>query len=168
VLEPDREPGVGGDAAQAREDPGREGRPVQGVVPDGEGLPQATEQHLLVGHQASDAQSVDADAVDVGTAGAVQVAIDATVTPELAREGLARDVVRQIQQFRKDLKLEIQDRITVTFHTDDPELPRAITEWESYIKQETLCDSLNAGPPDDSGRWVELGDRKLWLKVRKV
>jgi isoleucyl-tRNA synthetase len=104
----------------------------------------------------------------VGDAGSVQVAIDAAVTPELAREGLARDVVRQIQQYRKDLKLEIQDRIAVTFHTDDPELLRAITEWESYIKQETLCDSLVAGPPDDSGRWVELGDRKLWLKVRKV
>jgi len=104
----------------------------------------------------------------VGDAGPVQVAIDATVTPELAREGLGRDVVRQIQQYRKDLNLEIQDRIAVTFHADDAELARAIAEWESYIRQETLCDSLAAGSADKSGRWVELGERKLWLNVRKV
>ena len=57
VLEPDGEPGAVANGAEPGEDPRRERRPVQGVVADGQGLPQPAEHDLLVGDQAPDAQA---------------------------------------------------------------------------------------------------------------
>ena len=72
----------------------------------------------------------------------IQIAISTVTTPELEREGMARDFVRQVQSLRKDHDLEIQDRITVEFSSDDPEAAAAISEWDSYIREETLADSI--------------------------
>ena len=49
----------------------------------------------------------------------IQVAISTVLTPELIREGMSRDFVRQVQQLRKDLNLNIQDRIRVQYHSAD-------------------------------------------------
>ncbi len=61
-----------GDPADAEQHARHERDPVERVVPDREGLPLVTEQHLLVGHEAAHADRVDRDAVDVGAAGAVE------------------------------------------------------------------------------------------------
>jgi isoleucyl-tRNA synthetase len=111
----------------------------------------------------------------VGAVGCLQIAISGEVTPELRREGLARDVVRHIQQIRKDMNLNIEDRIHVTYQADDGELAQAIEDWKSAgtghawgIMEETLCVKLERGPVDPNAKEVELAERTLRLQVQRV
>jgi len=85
----------------------------------------------------------------VGEQAGTTAALDVALTPELEAEGLARDVLRQIQQLRKDRDLEMSDRIAVTCQTDAGKLQEAIEAFGEYIRAEVLADSL--GPTDDLG-----------------
>jgi len=78
--------------------------------------------------------------------GGVTVALDTELTPELAAEGLAREVVRRVQTLRKDADFDLDDRIVTTYETD-AELGAVVAQWSDYIQAETLSDALTAGPP---------------------
>jgi isoleucyl-tRNA synthetase len=67
-----------------------------------------------------------------------EVTIDARITPALAREGMAREVVRQVQDLRKQSRLEMEDRIVLFLATEDESLRQAIDEHRAYIAEETL------------------------------
>jgi isoleucyl-tRNA synthetase len=82
----------------------------------------------------------------VATERGTTVAIDTVVTPELRAEGLAREVVRRIQQLRKDADLRIEDRIQIVFQAND-ELAEVFNSHKGYIAAETLSDSLLPGDP---------------------
>ncbi len=73
------------------------------------------------------------------------VALDADVTPELEHEGLARDLVRHVQQLRKELDLEVTDRIRVAYDTDAEKLLQAIDEHRDRIASEVLAKELERG-----------------------
>ena len=81
------------------------------------------------------------DAV-VGEQAGTTAALDIALTPELEAEGLARDVVRHIQQLRKERDLEMSDRIRATYRTDAEKLQQAIQAFDAYIRTEVLADSL--------------------------
>jgi isoleucyl-tRNA synthetase len=100
-----------------------------------------------------------------GDEAGVQIAIATIVTPELEREGMARDFVRQVQQLRKNHDLEIQDRITINFSTDDDNAAAAIAEWNTYICEETQADSISAGdaPSDSSASSIGQSKVSIWL-----
>ena len=61
------------------------------------------------------------------------------LTPELIAEGLARDVVRLIQDRRKDIGCEYTDRIEIGLLTSSAELATAIQNFREYLAQETLA-----------------------------
>jgi isoleucyl-tRNA synthetase len=67
------------------------------------------------------------------------VVLDLTVTPELAREGLARDLVRAVQQVRRDAGLAVGDRIYLTVAADDDGVLAAAEEFRSMLARETLA-----------------------------
>ena len=69
----------------------------------------------------------------------VGVSFDQTITPKLAAEGRARDIIREIQQMRKEQNCKLDEKITVT-------LPNWPKEFEDYIKRETLAKELVKGP----------------------
>jgi isoleucyl-tRNA synthetase len=94
--------------------------------------------------------------------------LDTQVTPELMREGLARDIVRHIQQLRKDSGLEITDRIVVEYGSTQPEVLAAIDEHRSYICSETLCDSMTASGNSENGRQIKAGGMEMTLSLRKT
>lgn len=81
-------------------------------------------------------------------------------------EGLAREIVRRIQLMRKEMNLDYTDRINVWI---DPvgDFSDAIDKFESYIKAETQCDSLNVGHTDDLRKW-EIGDETIGIRIEKV
>ncbi len=76
------------------------------------------------------------------------VAITTTITPELRREGLARELVRRIQNMRKEADFRIEDRI-YTFYKAEPELREVFVHFADYIKRETLSLELIEGEPEE-------------------
>jgi isoleucyl-tRNA synthetase len=100
----------------------------------------------------------------------VVVAVDVHLTPELIREGLARDLVRRIQTLRKEADFQLNDRI-VTYYDADPELNAVVSEWADYIQAETLSLELRPGPvPADAvGKTAfKLDSHPLTLGVEKA
>ena len=73
------------------------------------------------------------------------VVLDTVVTPELAREGLGRDVVRLVQQARRDAGLEVSDRITLTLDAPEPVLD-AVREHETFVAGEVLATKVDYAP----------------------
>jgi isoleucyl-tRNA synthetase len=93
--------------------------------------------------------------------------INYIITPELEREGFARDIVRHIQQIRKELDLDLMDHVTVAYETADEVLLKAIEENRPHIRGETLCDDLFPGH-SESAKDITLSGRDIRLTVQKV
>jgi isoleucyl-tRNA synthetase len=75
------------------------------------------------------------------------VALDLSITPELRREGLAREVIRLVQDARKADGLEVGDRITLRLAAANPELAAALVEHEQLIASEVLATEFRLGAP---------------------
>jgi isoleucyl-tRNA synthetase len=90
----------------------------------------------------------------VASASADTVALSVTITPELRREGVARDFIRLVQEARKADGLELTDRIILRWSTADPELAAALTEHAPLIAAEVLAADfaqLRPGAADAGG-----------------
>ena len=81
----------------------------------------------------------------VANEGAVTVALDVTVTDELRREGIARDIVNRVQNIRKSRGFDITDRITLVFEPN-AETDAAVSEYAGYIGRQVLADSVVTAP----------------------
>ncbi|MBW3588962.1 MAG: isoleucine--tRNA ligase [Actinobacteria bacterium] len=101
----------------------------------------------------------------VGEAGSLQIALDVAVTDELIREGIARDVVRHIQNVRKEIGLNIEDRIEVSYSAT-PHVTAAIEQWESYIAGEAQADRIQAVEPLADGTLVNVAESEVRLSVK--
>ena len=96
----------------------------------------------------------------------IQVAISTILTPELIREGMSRDFVRQVQQLRKDANLNIQDRIKVEYHSPDKTVQAMVAEWGDYIRGETLADTIDfSASPGVETKSVNVGESvvNIWI-----
>ena len=80
----------------------------------------------------------------VASESGMTVALDVTLTDDLKKEGLSRDMVNRIQNLRKDKGFEVQDKIEVSYQTTDPMMTDALVEFADYIKSETLAVALSA------------------------
>jgi isoleucyl-tRNA synthetase len=99
-----------------------------------------------------------------------QVAVDTRITEQLAREGMARDVVRQVQELRKQSGLEMEDRIVLYLHTDSAPLQAAIEAHRAYIMAETLATLWATQPLDGEAHRieVEVDGQPLTIDLRKM
>ena len=75
----------------------------------------------------------------VASDGGETVALEVTITPELRREGLAREVVRLVQDARKSDGLDVSDRISLRWTASDPDLAAALAEHGQLISSEVLA-----------------------------
>ncbi len=78
------------------------------------------------------------------------VVLSTELTDELVTEGLARELVRVIQDRRKEMDCEFTDRIAVAIVTESEELKQAVTQFEDYIRGETLAVDCALDPLDDA------------------
>jgi isoleucyl-tRNA synthetase len=85
----------------------------------------------------------------------VTVAVDTTLTPDLLREGYARDMVRAVNTLRKNADLALDDRIELRYQADD-ELAASFEQFAEYIQQETLAVVLEAGPVQSAAHQEEI------------
>lgn len=88
------------------------------------------------------------------------VVYDLTITPELKREGLMREIVRHVQSARKQAGLQIDDRIVLSISSDDPEISQAVDAFADVIKAETLAVELNSAA-DESEKYDAKIEGKL-------
>jgi len=96
--------------------------------------------------------------------------IDRRLTPELRQEGLARDLVRNIQNLRKQAGLNIEDRIVLSVQSDSPDVQTALSSFGDYICQETLATELinNETPTGDMAKTdVALDGAKITLAIHR-
>ena len=123
-----------------------------------------------------DGQPVTVDATDVeiisedipgwlvSNEGNLTVALEVELTPELKKEGMARELINRIQNLRKETGLEITDRVAVTI-APNAEVEDAINGYGDYIKSQVLANSITTAPND--GAEVDFDDFKLNIKVAK-
>jgi len=103
----------------------------------------------------------------VASEGPLSVALDITVTDELRAEGLAREVVSRIQRTRRDLGLEVTDRIRIGYHTDDGALRGAVERHAGFVAEEVLAVSL-AADPGAEGPGYRIGAAELRVSIEKA
>lgn len=98
------------------------------------------------------------------------VALDLTLTPELERAGLIREVIRAIQETRKTSGLEVSDRIELWWRTDDEQLRRALTDHEGQLAGEVLAATVHPGTegPDGRATSVEGLPAGLEMEIARV
>ncbi len=95
--------------------------------------------------KAIDFESILKDELNVkDVTNGVEVTIDGTLTPELVREGMMREVVRYVQSARKKAGLNVDDRIELVLATDSDDLRAAVDEHRETIQAETLAVSLGS------------------------
>ena len=102
--------------------------------------------------------------------GGYAVAVDSELTPDLAEEGLAREVVHRIQNLRRDAKFELTDRIITYFQGPEDISSVMNGQFADYIRQETLTEQLTPGTLEDADRTetVKLDGRELTLSVKRA
>ena len=111
-------------------------------------------------------QSEDVAGWMVASRNAFTVALDVSVTPELENEGNARELVNRIQKIRKDLDLELTDRIIVEIQSD-PDLDHSFTDFNAYICAEILADQVLLKQGLSEGVETEINGKTLKINVIK-
>lgn len=95
------------------------------------------------------------------------VKLDTSVTPELRREGLVREAIRNIQSARKEAGLEVSDHISLSLSTSDEGLRSALREHEQLITSETLAAKLVFDQTFDFSVDRAVDDLPLTISLQK-
>jgi len=105
----------------------------------------------------------------VAEEGGYTVALNTEISEELRREGLARDLVRNVQDARKNAGLEISDHIRLFLQMPEA-LIEAVSPHRDALASETLADDVTFGTPPAEActEESELGDEKIVIGIVKV
>ena len=119
-----------------------------------------TEEKIIV-------ERIEKAGLKVVNDGTLTVGLDTNVTDDLKKEGLARDLVRGIQNLRKEAGLSVTDRIVLQVFGDE-ELSRAFEMFSDFIAGETLCAKIEFSENAKGGSEIEA-DEKIWsVKIEKA
>jgi isoleucyl-tRNA synthetase len=100
-----------------------------------------------------------------------QLALDSRITPELAREGIARDIIRHVQDLRKNANLEMEDRIVLYLGSESAALSEAIETHRAYIAAETLTKEWEKSALAGAGVHIanaKIDGQALTIALRKA
>jgi len=111
-------------------------------------------------------QRVEKEDMRVLNDGSLTVALDSKLTQELVQEGMIRDMVRSIQNLRKEIGLEVTDRVDVTLHGSD-RLQEAARIFEGHWTSEVLA-SRWCWRESESASKIECGDEEGHVSLSKV
>jgi isoleucyl-tRNA synthetase len=120
------------------------------------------------------AEELNVKSVDILTlskeAKATSLELDTRITPELRLEGLMREVVRNVQQTRKQANLQVDDRIDLKIESDDTDLNKVLnnSELSKIIKQETLAINLDNEFEPDFSRELKIDDASAVIHLKKA
>ena len=109
----------------------------------------------------------------VASEGPLTIALDITLTPELIEEGTARELIRPIQNLRKECGLEVTDRIHTVIYAQGEaaaDIQASLAHYKDYVASQTLSLSVDFLPLDEAGEdtsKVEWGDDCIKIKITK-
>ena len=103
----------------------------------------------------------------VANEGKLTVALEVTVTDELKREGIARELVNRIQNIRKSSGFEITDKVSIVL-SKNPNTDDAVNEYNTYICNQVLANSLTLADEVADGTELSFDDFSLYVKVTKL
>ena len=109
----------------------------------------------------------DIEGWQVAQGGGMTVALDMKLSPELKKEGIARELVNRVQNHRKDRGLEVTDKIDI-FLKNEPKLEAAVLENKRYVLSETLAKNLYFKPMIEEGYILEFEDIKTEIFIKKI
>jgi isoleucyl-tRNA synthetase len=139
--------------------PLRRGQPVT-VDISGQSVTLAPEDVMVSTEQATEWASAD----DAG----IQIALSTVLTPELIREGMARDLIRQVQQLRKDHDLDENEQIVICWDAGDrEELSSVLTQWRDTIQTETRAARIEERRVVDA-KAVQIGGGEIALAIERL
>lgn len=96
------------------------------------------------------------------------VALDVRLTPELIKEGFARELVNKIQYTRKELEFEIMDNIEIAYQSDD-EIAQVFQQFIDYIKNETLTVKIERFREKlPEMKQMDINGKEVWIAVSRV
>ncbi len=146
-------------------------REVASRVRSGEGVELSVDgEEVSLSAEEVEVQMTAAPGLAVAEEGGYLVALSTDVTPELRREGMARDVSRAINNLRKEAGYDVADRIQVKWASESEEVIRTMEEHEEFIKREALAESVRRvkRPAGDRSAEISLGDgESITVAVRK-
>ncbi len=93
--------------------------------------------------------------------------LDTDITSELKQEGLIREVIRHVQNARKNAGLDVDNRINLSLKTDNKALEAAIKQFENEIRSETLAKSITLSPKKHNEE-VKVDNYKLTIGIEKA
>lgn len=102
----------------------------------------------------------------VANAGKLTVALDVTITDDLRKEGIARELVNRIQNIRKSSGFDITDRINIKI-SDQEQIRSTVSEYKEYIASQVLADNIELGNVEN-GQEIDMDDYILQVSVDKV
>ena len=111
--------------------------------------------------------SEDIPGWSVATENGITVALDVTITEDLRKEGIARDVVNRIQNLRKEMGLDVQDKIKILVENKDELINNALQINKEYICNETQAIELRFSDDLQDGKKFEMDDLEVILKIEK-
>lgn len=112
--------------------------------------------------------SQDIPGWSVASDAGVTVALDVTLTDELKQEGVARDLVNRIQNLRKDMGLEVQDKINIQVAEGNELVTNAVQSFGEYIQSETQALSLKLSGEAEKGTVLDMDDFEIAVLVEKA
>ena len=114
-------------------------------------------------------QAVEKEGLSVASEGEYAVAVPTTISAELAREGMARELVHRLQTMRRSAGFDVVDQI-VSYLVGEGAPSEALAAFEDYVKQETLSKEVftSAPPPEAFVETHKLDGREVVLGVVKV
>jgi isoleucyl-tRNA synthetase len=124
-------------------------------------------ERIILGIEDVEITSKDIEGCLVANQGNLTVALDVTISEELRKEGVARELVNRIQNARKESGLEVTDRIKLTVLNFE-NLQKSILENKAYILAETLTDELVFVDVLESGIVIEFDSIKSRLLIKKI
>lgn len=101
----------------------------------------------------------------VASEGTVTVALDITISEDLKQEGFARDLVNRIQNKRKEMGLEVQDKIKIEIEKNNDLINQALQSYKDYICTETQALHLNITEKLADASAIEVDDAVIQLKI---
>jgi isoleucyl-tRNA synthetase len=129
-------------------------------------------KQLVVWTQGGGQEMSTSDMTDYSVANDARywVAVDTQLPTELVAEGLSRELVRHLQNMRRNAKFDITDRIVTYYQTEEPLISEVIGAFADYIKQETLSEELidSSSPGQTYGEKHRMANGEVSLAIKKA